>query len=509
MSSQLGKVVSLILLERFGVVVEKVGTCLFQYGSAPLLHIKKRTELPLSKVKESLTILIKYQLVTFVPNQNENLANYIIKPEKVLLMLRYPKYINLIKKKFGDTSEMIIEEYLQRSYIIASEALLKVNERLSKNNENTVSFAQLKNEFLTLINAKYLIRLPQNTQEEKPVPVIVLDDKDVDVQLPLIDVNLFLRAQSGEQVVFPDKDIYWQINFDRFHQDMRDKSIFTAFAKKFDENAGEFVKILLQQMYIRTQPWADISNPVPILEIKDVARKQKNLNQLNAFFDQYVSVIEQDSSNLIRKSGEASGGSFQIYLKEVYTEFAWEIVEQCVMEKFDSKAARIFRLVKLKRCIEPDMIQQLAMIPAKEAKRLTYQLLEENFLQIQELRKPAVGGSGPNKSFTLFHINLNLVVRMILELCYKTLYNVMIRRNHEKFTNKRIIEKKQRVDTIALGMRAQGAEEEQLAEIEEMITPPEKEILEKIEKGMKKLNTVELEIDDSIFLLKLFLMYSV
>lgn len=173
---------------------------------------------------------------------------------------------------------------------------------------------------------------------------------------------------------------------------------------------------------------------------------------------------EQDSSNLIRKSGEASGGSFQIYLKEAFTQFAWEVIEQYIMEKFDSKAARIFRLVKLKKYIESDMIQQLAMIPAKEAKRLSYQLLEENFLQILELRKSAVGG-GPTKSFMLFHIQMERVVRMVLDLCYKSLYNIMTRRNHEKCINKRIIDKKHRVDTITMGMRAQGAAEDQLVDV--------------------------------------------
>nr|CAH7743467.1 unnamed protein product [Callosobruchus chinensis] len=107
----------------------------------------------------------------------------------------------------------------------------------------------------------------------------------------------------------------------------------------------------------------------------------------------------------------------------------------------------------------------------------------------------------------LFHINLENVVRMILELCYKSLYNIMSRRNHERNVNKRIIDKKQRVETISISMRSQGATEEQLADIEDMITPPEKEILEKIDKMMKRLNTVELEVDDTIFLLQMYLVY--
>jgi DNA-directed RNA polymerase III subunit RPC3 len=51
---------------------------------------------------------------------------------------------------------------------------------------------------------------------------------------------------------------------------------------------------------------------------------------------------------LIRQAGEAGGGSFQIFLKETFTKFAEETVEQVVLEKFDTKAARIFRLVKSK-----------------------------------------------------------------------------------------------------------------------------------------------------------------
>ncbi|CAH1991271.1 unnamed protein product [Acanthoscelides obtectus] len=107
----------------------------------------------------------------------------------------------------------------------------------------------------------------------------------------------------------------------------------------------------------------------------------------------------------------------------------------------------------------------------------------------------------------LFHINLENVVRMLLELCYKTLYNIMSRRDHERTVNKRIIDKKQRVDTISISMRSQGATEEQLADIEDMITPPEREILENIDRMMKRLNMAELEIDDTIFLLEMYLVY--
>lgn len=502
MSAQLGKLTSLILTERFGEVIDKVSRCLFSKGPSTLLFIKRTTELPLSKVKESLCILIKYRLVTFKPNfRNENVATYTLHPDQVLLMLRYPKYINLIKKKFGDVSEALIEEVLQRGSVTASDLLLKVYERLTKDSNETVSMPEIRDKLESLIVAKYLKRLPK-PKEEKAVPELIINELEVFL-MPNLNLKKLSEQTPGN---ITDEGGYLGVNYDRFHQDIRDNILVDAIANKFDKNAGELTRIFLQQMYIRTEPWADVSNPVPTVEVRDSIKKMNTHPELVLYFEQYLNVLEQDNSGILRKAGEASGGSYQIYIKKIFTQLSWEVIEQIVLEKFDSKAARIFRLVKAKKYIEPEQLQQLAMIPAKEAKRLTYELLEENFLQIQELKKSS-SQNGPVKSFTLFHIQLDQIVRMAVELCYKSLFNVISRRYHDKFENKRIIDKKQRIDTILHGMQVQGATEEQLADIEEMLTPPEREILDKIDKTMKKLNILELEIDQTLFLLEMYLMY--
>jgi len=72
------------------------------------------------------------------------------------------------------------------------------------------------------------------------------------------------------------------------------------------------------------------------------------------------------------------------------------------------------RLVRAKGFVDQEQIQQVAMIPAKEAKLLTYRLLEENFLQMQELRK-SLASNVPNKTFFLFHIDLNQVCLCLSE----------------------------------------------------------------------------------------------
>ena len=61
-----------------------------------------------------------------------------------------------------------------------------------------------------------------------------------------------------------------------------------------------------------------------------------------------------------------------------------------------------------KRHVEESQLQGFVMIPAKEIKLLTYQLIENNFVQLEELRK-SLGGSAnaPSKCFYLFTVDMN------------------------------------------------------------------------------------------------------
>lgn len=367
-----------------------------------------------------------------------------------------------IKRLFGDEAEILLEEILIQGYAVASDLILKVDKRLKESHGVQKKLPEIRDKFISLVTAKYLTRQVAPT-EEKPVPMVDVEEKDRFV-VPSININQLLQKVNGQDVEMEDANIYWSVNFDRFHQDFRDKLLVNAISRRFDENAGELLRVMLQQMYARTEPWADVSNCIPFVEIKNVIVKLKTHNQLMVYLEHYFTVIEDDENKFISKADESSGGQYTVNLKNAITQLSWTVLENIVVEKFHTKAARIFRLVKTKKFIEPDQIQQLAMIPAKEAKRLSYQLLEENFLQLQELRKSQCN-MAPNKSFILFHIDLDQVVRMVLELCFKALYNAMTRRHHNKQINKRLIDKKHRVDTIIMSLKVQGAPQEQLEDV--------------------------------------------
>ena len=73
---------------------------------------------------------------------------------------------------------------------------------------------------------------------------------------------------------------------------------------------------------------------------------------------------------------DAGGGQYVVNAKHIFTELAAATAESIVLERYGSKALRIFRVVREKLRIEETQLQSLVMIPAKEVKYLTYTLME-------------------------------------------------------------------------------------------------------------------------------------
>ncbi|KAJ9586990.1 hypothetical protein L9F63_019408 [Diploptera punctata] len=496
MSLQFEKLCSLILLEHFGEIVQKVGTDLYKFQSKPLQLIVASTKLPISKVKQALRVLIQYGFVTYAPGQVPNRAEFTLMPDKIILLLRYPRYLLLVKTAVWRYESEILDRINS-----GPRAAVRLKDTLKV---EKVCLVTLRDKFSVIVNKQFLMRCP-SPGDEVGIPVLTVKEKLL-YQPPDINLKELDNLEQGKPGNAGDDGIYWRVNFDRFHQDFRDQIMVSAISRRLDDNAGELLRQLLKQMYLRTEPWANTSNPVPFNELREAVRKQSSHPLLGQYVDQYLKIMEEDSSGFVSKVGDSSGGQYSLNMKRAFTELTWATLENIVMERFSTKAARIFRLVKAKKFVEQEQIQQVAMIPAKEAKLLTYKLLEENFIQIRELRK-SLSSNVPNKTFFLFYIDLNQVVRMVLEMYYKTLYNAMTRREHERNENRRMIEKQQRIESITLNMRVQGATPEQLAEIEEMLTPPEQALLEKVRTMISRLSEAEIQLDESMFILQLYLNY--
>lgn len=328
---------------------------------------------------------------------NENIAEYALNPDNIILFLRYPRYVFFARKKYGNPSALIVEQLL-KSGVEVAEAIIFRSYEISETKDDNV-MKELRDAFDDLVRNNYIIRVSQMSDD--PVPHQVRSQHDL-FEPPQIELKILKKAIDSK--IEPTSNIYWTVNFDKFHQSFRDKILIDAMERQFDSNAGECFQFILQLMYNRTQDWAQKSNPISFSEMKQVIERKSKSAELVKYVDQYVTLIERNECGFLTKVDESGGGLYIVNMNTAFTQIAWGIIENVITQKFGSKATRIFRVVRLKKFIEQEDIQKEAMIPSKEAKFLTYRLLEENYLQLQTIKKAGSGGVA-HKAFYLFKVN--------------------------------------------------------------------------------------------------------
>lgn len=309
------------------------------------------------------------------------------------------------------------------------------------------------------------------------------------------------RHQPAEHEPPPDDGVYWQVNFERFHQHFRDQAIVAAVGSKLDQTSSEIVRTMLRMSEVTTSSSCSHTQPLSSNEIFRAFPAGYNLSK--QVLDQYLTLLSDDPMEFVGKTGDSGGGMFVINLHRALAALACATVESVVQERFGSRSARIFRLLLRKRHLAQKQVEDFAMIPAKEAKEMMYRMLSENFISLQEI--PKTPDHAPSRTFYLYTVNLQAAARMILQRCYKTVVNLIERREHETRENKRLLEKSQRIEAIMASMQATGAEELQLQEIEEMITAPEQQQLESLKHNVNMLDSSENQVDETIFILESYI----
>lgn len=273
------KACSLILKGHFGQVVESVGESLLKVSSQNLRQIVKSTDLPASKVKKALMVLIQHNLVEF-RQHSKGFVEYSINAERVLYMLRYPRYIYSAKTLYGNAGELIVEEILQNGRMSMSAVLRKVTQRL----QGVQNVEAVKNKFVDLVQTHFLVRVPypeEAGEEEVKVPNLVLPEQAMynvpEVKLYLISEDEAPPAKRIKREGIesqPDEKMYWRVNFDRFHHFLRDQWVVQAVAKRVGPKGGEVVRTLLRLSETRSNPRNPITSPCSRHEVHQALKKE-------------------------------------------------------------------------------------------------------------------------------------------------------------------------------------------------------------------------------------------
>ncbi|XP_030013271.1 DNA-directed RNA polymerase III subunit RPC3 isoform X2 [Sphaeramia orbicularis] len=537
MTAQEVRLCGLLLREHFGEVVEKVGTHLLRSGAQNLRTIIHETGLPLDLVKKSLCVLVQHGACNFRSGRKGPgcPTEYQASGDRILRILRYPRYIYTAKTLYGDTGELIIEELLQRGHMTMSSTVKTVADRLTQNMEEgrSMDYSEVTSAFSKLVETQFLQRCPpmggaRNTKDSgspptpstpatpgTPASTALLTPESFPDCYKVPHITLIGRgkrrhssddgedqksAKKAKMETHGDEGIYWQVNFERFHLHFRDQAVISAVANKLDQTCSEIVRTMLRMSEVTTSPSATCTKPLSANEI--FRSLPASYNILRPILDQYLTLLVDDPMEFVGKAGESGGGMFVVNLHRALANLARATLESAVQERFGSRSARIFRLLLRKRHLEQKQVEDFAMIPAKEAKDMLYTLLSQNLVQLQEI--PKTPDYAPSRTFYLYTVNQLPTARMLLQNCYKTVANLIERRLFETKESKRLLEKSQRIEAILASLQVSGAEPEQLTEVEEMITAPEKQQLESLRLHINKLDSAENQVDETMFLLEAY-----
>nr|CAG4649280.1 EOG090X04YD [Scapholeberis mucronata]SVE93579.1 EOG090X04YD [Scapholeberis mucronata] len=476
--------------------------------------MRKMTKNEGNNVKKALAIMIQHNLVQFQASErNNNMAEYSMIPNNVYCLLRYSKYLYMIKRIYGTAEEVLLEVLLNMGQESASSVIFQSAKRLKEaNEESSEDHTSLHQAFLRLAQDHFIIRCPKlvETEIKTKIPNLVVEESEQFVvpHLELGAMAKILREDGPQLGEYSDSKIVWRVNHQRFDVEMRNVVLVNAAARRVDTTAGELYHLLLKLWRECSPPDVPITNTLSFNQIKDAVRKLDSCNPaLLEHFDQYLRVLYEDSSCLVSKVGDAGGGQFVLNYEIVFENLACASLDSIVLEKFGSKALRLFRLTRIQKYMEENQMQSASMIPAKESKMYTYKLLEHNFLQLKELKK-GTSNMAPVKSFILFHVDLAQVARTALETSYKGLYNAMVRQMHEVSDNKRLLEKHERMETLLESMKAEGSPEEELAYIADSMSAAEKSLVAKINSMCDNLTLGQCQVDETVLILEGYLKFN-
>jgi len=513
----LSKLCTSILREYFDETIAGVGENLMQYGVKTLKQICSSSNYSVKEVKKALSVLVQHNLVNFSDKRRQGLVDYFISKPNILNMVHYPAYINLVAGEqegkqlppssasvWGIHTLSLLQGLFVHGRLNGSGAILEAYRYMRENHEESSNVEQLLKGLNALCSQHILETVSVNTSPDSDIPQFKSDEVKNWCPPPL-NLGDIESAVLQDNIKDLKDDTYWQPNFQVLSQKLRDSIICVAAVRRVDDMAGRIVRSILDLCADLHDPWSPTTAHIGLPKISD--RVRKDWSGLVTHLEQYLTILTADRTRFVDKVGDSGGGQYQVNYKHIFQEIANATIEQIILERFGSKSMRIFRYIMLKKYVEENQVQQVVMIPAKEAKLLTYQLMENNFICLQELRKTVGASSVPSKALYLFYINFDQVARYCVNLCLITIHNLKQRKEHELGESARLIDKRDKVEAILESVRQEGGTEEQLAEVAEMISPPEQEELARLTRRLDQIMLAQTNTQQSLFILQTCLRY--
>ncbi|GAM20655.1 hypothetical protein SAMD00019534_038300, partial [Acytostelium subglobosum LB1] len=339
-------------------------------------------------------------------------------------------------------------------------------------------------------------------EDDESLPDVLLVSESAPVDIPLddsfqplkrraVDVYTVVDGEEqNQQLANEEKKILWRVNYDQFIIELKIISCYEFVHSKLDKKAADLFSsmvnlckksIKLNQEHNTTSIFAD-----------DILKEYNSTSDMNHQMDNrelesYLPLMQATRPSIITKMQAQSrssmaemGGVYQVNISNISAVLKQKMVESIIKQKFGDAGLRVFKLLLIKKQLEPKQISDFAMIPLKDSKVLLFKMMERSIIKLQEV--PRSSDHFAARTFYLFYVDYNNVAQMFVDDIYKAVFNCRERLRAEMAPHADMVAK---METIP----------------EDQLSDDQTKLLRKVQRITETLETMVMNLDTDLLVI--------
>ncbi|KAH8107162.1 hypothetical protein BXZ70DRAFT_916661 [Cristinia sonorae] len=520
-----------IIRNDFGPLTATVAATVLSRGRLPLPTIIRYSGLKPRTVRAAILVLVQHNILWHAQSEEGDMLE--VNVEECLYRLRYGRYVWQAGQLYGDAGAEIVQLILDHGKLrppdimsrLATQASVKDPSVFAQAMHKLVECSYLKPSTV-LSHVSPLDKRIKYEAEEKAKISGFPTAKQLREAKEIAEGRLKREEEEAEKVGMKrkakdlgkkpskrkaveedvvDDDVYFRVNCEKFNIHMRNKIIEDAAKERFNDFAGLVLRAALKATETKQLHVADMrSDPTSLADISlhlgedttledgfvHTSKKASHMTMLKDYVGILASADNPTPSGQASSFVSFSGSKVQVEFAIIRHRLKRRVIEAVVRERYGEDAVRIVRLLLDTGKMEEKLISKVGMMAPKDVRPLLTALSAESLISVTEIAKSA--DRNPARMFFLWYVDLQKACSIQLGHLYKTLYNIVARRQaeEEEAGVKAVLEKRQRSDV---------SQDE-----ERYLTRNEREVLAAWEKKREKLTVLEMRIEETVFILRDF-----
>ncbi|KAK8790049.1 hypothetical protein WA158_006829 [Blastocystis sp. Blastoise] len=281
------------------------------------------------------------------------------------------------------------------------------------------------------------------------------------------------EEEDHEDVDMRDK--LFCINYEIYAKILRNNMIVKYVTERINKTAGIIMDTILTSVNIVSSSLNSTNSDQygKPLEVSASFTARQIFDRLNdsvpVSFNLFVNYMKDlastrmgclDTMLACEDSSDITGGTYVIAVYNVMNKIKEETVGAYIERRLSPLCARIWRVLLKYKKLDEQQLSTISMIPLKITRSCIVLLQNDRFVTLQEI--PKKSDHQPNSTFYLWGIDLTVITRSLLDICYNCLLNIKMKERNVVANNAGLY------DLFARKLLS-AKEKERIVEIEESV----------------------------------------